>query len=103
MIRGKPLALLLILYSSNIFAHSAICDCYDNGDGTIDCEGGFSDGGSAVGTAIRVVNSQNKVLIQGKMNDESIFSFTAPKEQFSVIFDAGQGHSVIIDGDDIEE
>ena len=28
-------------------AHTPLCSCYDNGDGSVECEGGFSDGSSA--------------------------------------------------------
>jgi len=39
----KKVALSLMIASSSLFAHSAIMSCFDNGDGTITCEGGFSD------------------------------------------------------------
>jgi hypothetical protein len=84
-------------------AHNAICDCFDNGDDTITCEGGFSDGGKAVGVPVRVLDGAGKVLIDGKMSDQSDYSFAKPKVDFRVEFDAGQGHVVTIDGRDIEE
>jgi hypothetical protein len=84
-------------------AHNAICDCFDNGDDTITCEGGFSDGGKAAGVALRVLDQAGKVLVDGKMSDNSDFTFAKPKVGFRVEFDAGQGHVVTIDGRDIEE
>jgi hypothetical protein len=84
-------------------AHNAICDCFDNGDDTITCEGGFSDGGKAVGVPVRVVDGAGKVLIDAKMTDKSDYTFAKPKVDFRVEFDAGQGHVVTIDGRDIEE
>lgn len=83
-------------------AHSPICNCYDNGDGTVTCEGGFSDGASAAGVAIRVVDAQERVLIDGKMDDSGTFSFTKPEQEFHIVFDAGQSHVVTIFGEDIE-
>jgi hypothetical protein len=83
-------------------AHSPICNCYDNGDGTITCEGGFSDGGSAAGVAIRVVGAGERVLIAGEMDATSTFSFKMPDQEFHVVFDAGDSHIVTIFGDDIE-
>ena len=83
-------------------AHNAICDCYDNGNDTITCEGGFSDGAPAVGVALRVVDQAGKVLIDGKMSEHSDFTFSRPEVDFRVEFDAGQGHVVTIDGRDIE-
>jgi len=83
-------------------AHSPICNCYDNGDGTVTCEGGFSDGASAAGVAIRVVDGEDRVLIDGKMDDSSSFSFIKPDQEFHIVFDAGQSHIVTIFGEDIE-
>ena len=84
-------------------AHNAICDCYDNGDETITCEGGFSDGGTAVGVAIHIRDTAGKVLIDGVMSERSDFSFARPDVDFLVEFDAGEGHVIQIDGRDIEE
>lgn len=94
-----PLALL----AAAADAHNAICDCYDNGDDTITCEGGFSDGGSAVGVPLRVLDAAGKVLIEGVMSEHSDFTFAKPKADFRVEFDAGLGHVITIDGRDIEE
>ncbi|MCZ6475831.1 MAG: hypothetical protein O6700_05880 [Gammaproteobacteria bacterium] len=85
------------------YAHNPICDCYDNGDNTITCEGGFSDGGTAVGVAMRIFDEAGKVLIEGVMSDQSDFTFTKPDGNFRVEFEAGAGHVIQIDGRDIEE
>ena len=85
------------------YAHNAICDCFDNGNETITCEGGFSDGGTAVGVALRVFDQSGKVLIEGVMGEHSDFTFAKPKSAFRVEFDAGTGHVITIDGRDIEE
>ncbi len=37
-------------------AHNAICSCFENDNGTITCEGGFSDGGKAAGVPLRVLD-----------------------------------------------
>ena len=94
---------LLTLAATAVYAHNAICDCFDNGDETITCEGGFSDGGKAVGVPVHVLDQSGKVLIDGKMSDKSDFTFAKPKVDFRVEFDAGQGHVVTIDGRDIEK
>jgi hypothetical protein len=96
-------SLPLVALAAVAYGHNAICDCFDNGDDTITCEGGFSDGGSAVGVALRVLDRAGKVLIDGKMSDHSDYTFAKPKGDFRVEFDAGQGHVVTIDGRDIEE
>jgi hypothetical protein len=94
---------LLALGAATAHAHNAICDCFDNGDDTITCEGGFSDGGKAVGVAVRVLDPSGKVLLEGKMSEQSDYTFAKPEVDFRVEFDAGQGHVVTIDGRDIEE
>ncbi len=94
------LALLLPTVAS---AHSALCSCYDNGDATITCEGGFSDGSSASGVRMFIRKSDNTTLIRGKIDENGEFTFTRPTEEFKVVFDAGPGHQVIIPGEQISE
>ena len=97
-----PLAGLLAI-AAPALAHNAICDCFLNGDGTITCEGGFSDGSSASGIPVRIIDRDGKVLIDGAMSDNSEFTFQRPDVAFRVEFDAGEGHVIAIDGRDIEE
>jgi len=94
---------LLIAVGGAANAHSPVCNCYDNGDGTITCEGGFSDGSSAEGVPIRVLDARERVIVSGQMDAAGTFSFERPDGDFHVVFDAGQGHSVTIYSDDIEE
>lgn len=82
-------------------AHTPLAACYDMGDGTILCEGGFSDGSSAAGVPVRVTDGGGAVLIEGKMNDNSEFEFDKPAGAYSVNFDAGEGHQIEIPGRDI--
>lgn len=96
-------ALALSVLVAPAFAHNAICDCYLDGDDTITCEGGFSDGSTAVGVPVRVVDRDGKVLLDGAMDENSVFTFEKPDVVFKVEFDAGEGHVVQIDGRDIEE
>jgi hypothetical protein len=84
-------------------AHSAVCTCFDNGDQTVTCEGGFSDGSSAAGVSIRVFDAHDKVLVEGKMDGSGTFMFRKPDVEYHVVFDAGQSHVVTIDGGDITQ
>jgi hypothetical protein len=99
----KHLLLLVAfcLVSSSAFAHSALCDCFDNGDNTITCEGGFSDGSSAAGVAMTVKDGGGAVIQEGKMDANSEFTFPKPEGAYSVTFDAGEGHGVVIKGENI--
>lgn len=92
----------LLLLGGVAWSHNAICDCYDNEDGSITCEGGFSDGGKATGIPLRIVDGTGKVLVEGKMSENSDFTFPKPAVDFRVEFDAGEGHMVTIDGRDIQ-
>ena len=95
--------LALALAAGTAFAHTPVCSCFDNGDGTISCEGGFSDGSSASGVRMLVKDGAGKVLVEGKMSANSDFEFKKPKGEYSVLFDAGEGHKINIKGSDITE
>ncbi len=85
------------------FGHTPLCACWDNGDGTITCEGGFSDGSSAAGVGIRVEDDNGKSLVEGKMDEFSEFTFDKPSGAYKVVFDAGEGHLVEVLGKEIME
>lgn len=95
--------LALTLATATAFAHTPLCSCYDNGDGTVLCEGGFSDGSSAAGVSIRVLDANDNVVIEGEMSEYSEFEFDKPDSDYKVVFDAGPGHDVEIAGSDIVE
>ncbi len=92
-----------VFLTPNVFAHTPLCSCSDEGDGTILCEGGFSDGSSAAGVKMTVVNSEGKTLIEEVMNEDSEFTFKKPEGRYKVIFDAGPGHEVEVPGSEITE
>lgn len=94
---------LSLMLAGQALAHTPLCSCYDNGDGTATCEGGFSDGSSASGVQMRVEDGSGKVLIQGKMDADSEFVFKKPSGAYKVVFDAGEGHVIEIDGKEIVE
>ncbi len=95
------LCLSLLLATLPALAHTPLFDCYDNGDDTITCEGGFTDGASAEGVDIRVVDAQGKVLQQGILDAAGSITFTRPAGEFSVVFSAGSEHSITVLGDEI--
>lgn len=96
----KKIVLASLLAASSLFAHSALMSCFDNGDGTITCEGGFSDGSSASGVGF-FVKQGNNTLESGKMDQHSEFTFKKPGGDYQAVFDAGEGHQVVIQGKDI--
>ena len=95
--------LFAVLFVPQALAHTPLCSCLDEGDGTILCEGGFSDGASGEGVKMQVLDADGKVLIEGKMNEDSEFIFKKPEGEYTVIFDAGPGHAVKVPGSEIPE
>lgn len=93
----------VLLTATAGFSHTPLCTCYDNGDGTIVCEGGFSDGSSASGVEVKVLDKKGNVLFQGKMDEFSEYVFDKPTGDYKVVFDAGPGHEVEVDGANITE
>jgi len=98
----KSIAILfLMLFGSAVSAHTPLFDCYDSGDNSLTCDGGFTDGASAEGVDIRVVDAQGKVLQQGTLDAGGSITFTRPAGEFSVVFSAGSEHSITVLGDEI--
>jgi hypothetical protein len=95
------LALAAIGAARPVDAHSAVFDCFAEEGGRIACEGGFSDGASAEGVAVRVLDPNEKVLLSGKVDHEGRFAFARPEGDFHVVFDAGAGHTVTLFSTDI--
>lgn len=102
-LRHTVLFIVSALAAGSAFAHTPLCSCYDNGDGTVLCEGGFSDGSSASGVAIRVLDTNGNTVLEGAMSEDSEFEFDKPDGDYKVVFDAGPGHIVEVDGSDIVE
>lgn len=94
---------MVLALGTAAFAHTPLCDCFDNGDGTVSCEGGFSDGSSAAGVEMTVKDGSGAELLKGKMTEDSEFTFDKPAGDYKVLFNAGEGHVVEINGSDIVE
>lgn len=84
------------------FAHTALMSCFDNGDKTVTCEGGFSDGSTASGVQFTVIQ-KGKVIIEGKFGEDSQFTFEKPEGDYDARLFAGEGHEVIIPSKNIKE
>ncbi|AGT08612.1 hypothetical protein [Paracoccus aminophilus] len=82
-------------------AHYPFCTCAAKA-GEIICEGGFSDGTSAEGVKLDVISYEEDVLVPAKFDASSKVSFQKPEGEFYVLFDAGPGHIVEVDYQDIE-
>lgn len=94
------IALAVVLTASMAFAHTALMACFDEGDGTVTCEGGFSDGSSASGTQF-FVEQNGQVVFEGKFNQNSEINFEKPEGNYTAVFNAGDGHKVVVKSSDI--
>lgn len=84
-------------------AHTTLFACFDNGDGTIFCEGGFSDGSTAAGVPVIVMDASRNVIFEGELSRNSDIEFDKPDGEYSVMLDGGEGHRIEIPGSRIFE
>lgn len=88
-------SLLAGLVSSSLLAHTALMSCVDNGDGTIGCEAGYSDGSSASGVPLKVLQN-GKTIYEVKFDANSEAMFKKPQGDYTVLLDGGDGHALTI-------
>ncbi len=96
-------AMAVLTMPAMAFAHSPIFDCFDNGDGTVTCQGGFSDGSSASGVKVYLKDGSGKILETLNMDANSEVTVKKPEGAYSMEMDAGEGHSINVSGDKIVE
>ncbi len=97
------LAGCLVFAATAVQAHKPLVSCVNNGDNTITCQGGFSDGSSAAGVIMQIKARDGRVLQRGLMDDNSEFTFARPRDEFVVLFDAGPEHRLRVPGSRIAE
>ncbi|WP_068112876.1 hypothetical protein [Tropicimonas marinistellae] len=91
----------LALLAGTASAHTPLCACYDNGDGTVLCEGGFSDGSSAANVPMIVRDASGEALLEGVIDANGEFEFEKPEGFHDVLFDGGEGHQIVVPQDEI--
>ena len=96
------IGILTAIISGNTMAHTALMACYDEGNGYVNCEGGFSDGASAEGVEFRI-EQNGSVIMRTKLDEFGEVYFEKPASSFTVVLNGGEGHVVHIDGRDISE
>lgn len=92
----------LCLLASTAWAHNPVAECKATDDTTVQCKGGFSDGSDAPGVTLDVISYDEKILVPGKLGEDSTLTFKKPQGEFYILFDAGPGHVVEIDYTEIE-
>jgi len=83
------------------WAHNPVASCQAVGEDKVRCKGGFSDGSAAPGVTLDVISYDEKVLLPGKLAQDSTLEFKKPEQEFYILFDAGPGHVVEIDQSEI--
>ncbi|PJX26065.1 hypothetical protein CAP48_08600 [Advenella sp. S44] len=85
------------------WAHNPVASCKAVGADKVLCKGGFSDGSAAPGVTLDVISYDEKVLLPGKLSEDSTLEFKKPDQEFYILFDAGPGHVVEIDQSEIAQ
>lgn len=93
---------LAMVLSGSAFAHTALMSCFDNGDGTVTCEGGFSDGSSASGVDF-YIKKDGKKTNEAKFDDFGEVTYSKPNGDYSAFLYAGEGHEIEVKSSDILE
>jgi hypothetical protein len=96
----KKLLVVLSFAASAALAHTPVMSCFDNMDGTITCEAGFSDGSSASGVEFELLQN-GKAIVQTKFDDFSEVVIEKPEGEYTAIMNAGEGHVVKVKSSDI--
>lgn len=96
-------SLLTLASPSFAFAHSAIFDCYDNGNNTVTCQGGYSNGSSAEGAKIIVSDEMGKTLETAPLDSNNKATVKKPTITYFINFESGDGHGMRISGKNIVE
>jgi hypothetical protein len=84
-------------------AHSPMLMCYDEGDGTILCEAGWSDGSSAAGSPVYLRDTSGNNLARGAVCPAGFIEFEKPRGEFNVFFDGGEGHTLELHSSEITQ
>ncbi len=80
-------------------AHKPLIAVEDNMDGTIYIEAAFSDGSSAAGPKIVFKEeATGKTLAEERIGEDGTLELKKPSVPYTVTLDAGEGHTVTVDG-----
>lgn len=90
-----------LLVGAPALAHAPIIACYDEGDDTIYCEAGYSDGASSEGQVVRVMSAEGRLLIESAFNAAGAFLFDRPDTPFFVEFVGDGTHQAVFHEDEL--
>lgn len=85
-----------------VLAHSPLLSCFPEGDGTIFCEAGYSDGARAGGAEILIVDAGGRVLFTGTLAEDSTIILTPPDvDDYEIRFVGDSAHSASVYSDEL--
>ena len=100
-------SMFVFFWGTQVNAHTPLLFIEENEDGTICLEGEFSDGSSAAGVKILIVEDKpyqdskkaelykgKKILKKTRLDKNGELTVNKPKGPYLIIFDAGPGHIV---------
>ncbi|MBJ7551217.1 hypothetical protein [Marinomonas ostreistagni] len=95
------LAVLMAVFSQTSFAHFPFLECTNEASNIV-CIGGFSDGSSAQGITVDLISYDEEIIASKTFNDRSSVEFQQLGREFYILLDAGPGHTVEVDWDQIK-
>ena len=92
--------ILVLVLSSQAFAHTLFMTVEDNKDGTVTVQGMFSTGAIAARVEVLLEDEKGKVLWKGKTDDGGECTFKKPGVPYTIImnFGPGPGHQTREEG-----
>jgi len=89
-------------FSHSALAHAPYCQCEDIGGEQVRCKGGLSDGANAPGVTLDVIGYDERILVHGKLGEDSTFTFKRPAGEFYVLMEIGPGQVAEVDHSQIK-
>lgn len=83
---------LVCTHAGSLWAHKVIIFAWVEGD-TVHTESKYPRGKKVKGGQVMVFDKQGQKLLEGKTDDQGLFSFTIPKRtDLKIVLNAGMGH-----------
>lgn len=90
-------------FSAPVLAHSPVMSCFENEDGTITCEAGYSDGASAANQRFAAYSLDGRLLFEDVFSQNGDITFEVPEAAggFYLEFTGDDAHQVVVYDDEI--
>lgn len=94
------LATVASVWPSLALAHFPFVECHQ---GAVDivCQGGFSDGSGVAGVTIDLISYDEEIIASKEFDEQSSVHFKPYDGEFYILLDAGPGHTVEVDWNEI--